>query len=202
MKYILEMTIDVPEDIRTPAGVEKLVRHYMGAAGCESTNIRAFPLDCRVAAVISRGEAYLEEGQDLQEIIGNCGDALDDANTGEILGTAVFLGTDGRVYIINVEAEIGQIADDYLTQVVKDNYDADEDSAVYVVDSQVGQWPDHGYGYEYVKGEDWSVVLLGGYEHENQMAVVVSTSSVYHEVDAHGIQEGFVWDHPDKADWE
>ena len=205
MKFAVTLTIDVPEatDLQRPKGVEGLIEHYMGAAGCFVTGVHATPLDLKVAAVLNAGEAYLQDGQDLPEVIANCGDALDDANTGEILGTAVFLGTDGRVHILNVEAEVGQIADDYLTQVVKDYYDADQESAVYVMASEPGvqgQWPDHGYGYEYVKGGGWSVVLLGGINHEQQVAVVVPTSSVFHEdelADAQTIE----WDHPDKAEW-
>ena len=65
-----------------------------------------------------------------------------------------------------------------------------------------GTYPDIGYGYEIAGGENHALVRIGGYNHEDPQYVVVPKSRVFHQEDLDRLPDGFVWDHPDKGDWD
>jgi hypothetical protein len=53
-------------------------------------------------------------------ILDNCGRLLDDACSHEILGEVVFLGTDGKYYVICVEAVIGVANPEYVKDLLSE----------------------------------------------------------------------------------
>lgn len=56
----------------------------------------------------------------IKQVIDECASVLDDVNAAEIIGPAAFVGTDGKVYIVTVEAIISEAARDYAAELLAD----------------------------------------------------------------------------------
>jgi hypothetical protein len=197
-KFSVTMTVEVPD---YGPGLETFVRRMYEVApyaGIPANEVQTIvPLDLKVAAVLSAGEMEIREGEGVPDIITNAADNLNNAYSHDILGNVLFLGSDGRVYCVNVEAEIGPFNPELLGGEVEDIFDADPGGAVYM---SVEGAP-HTYGYEIIEGNGWSLIRTGGVDEENPKVLIVPTEQVFKEFDARDgrVFEGFVWDHPDKA---
>ena len=207
MRFSVQMLIDAPDatDLQTADGIAKYVKHYMGASGCHMENITVIPQDLKIEALVDSGEMELSQGDGIPDILQHAGGHLDSACAWDILGNVVFVGSDGKIYAVNVEAEIGHLNPELLRQYAENVWDASEENAVYVMASaevNQGSYPDTGYGYEIAGGENHALVRIGGYSHEEPQYVVVPKDRVFHLEDLDRLPDGFVWDHPDKGDWD
>ena len=64
---------------------------------------------------------------DQDDILDDCGALLDSAYSHEILGDVMFEGTDGKFYVITVEAIISEANPDFVKEALED---LDEESTV------------------------------------------------------------------------
>ena len=67
MKFTVSLTIDAPDDIKTLYQIEKLVEHYMRAAGCSTENISVSPKDLKIAAPVNSDETLVRDHPDMAE---------------------------------------------------------------------------------------------------------------------------------------
>jgi hypothetical protein len=73
----------------------------------------------RVKKWIRTGE--LDKNKAQKEILEDCGRLLDEAYSHEILGEVLFLATDGKYYVITVEALIQEANPEYVKDVISEN---------------------------------------------------------------------------------
>lgn len=61
------------------------------------------------------------------EILESCGDLLDSACSHDILGEVLFEATDGKVYVVTVEAVIAEANPEYVKDVLKEIEEEEEE---------------------------------------------------------------------------
>lgn len=61
------------------------------------------------------------------EIIASCGNLLDHACSHDILGEVLFEATDGKVYVVTVEAVIAEANPTYVRDVLKEIEEEEDD---------------------------------------------------------------------------
>lgn len=70
----------------------------------------------------------LDENHTLQDdILDDCGRLLDKAYSHEILGEVMFEATDGKIYVINVEAMISEANPEYVKDVLNEIEEEEND---------------------------------------------------------------------------
>ena len=76
----------------------------------------------RILKIISNGE--LEENpKDTDSLLQDAGRALDKNNAHDIIGSVVFLGEDGNVYVASTEVVIDKANPDYINEMINDIVD-------------------------------------------------------------------------------
>jgi hypothetical protein len=73
----------------------------------------------RVKKWIRSGE--LSPNSAIEDVIAECGRALDHNGSNDILGDVVFLGNDGKYYAITVEAVIHEADMEYVKDLISEN---------------------------------------------------------------------------------
>lgn len=153
-----------------------------GVSGVEVISCEEENQDITVAAVLTPGTLEIHPGQTGQEVLNQAGESLDACSAWDIIGDTTFLGSDGKVYWLPVEAEITETSDVWLDTIVEEKADLISENAIRCAGE---------YGYEVLSGGGYSLVGLGW--GKPLKAKVVETNQVLHRRDL-GEDE---WAHPD-----
>jgi hypothetical protein len=197
-KFSVTMTVEVPD---LGEATELVLRDRLLAASFPSCHLATIqdivPLDLTVAAVMKGGvgEMEIREGDDIISLMEAAGDVMDGVCSHDILGTVLFVGSDGKVYCVTLEAGVGLFNPELLAGEVDEIFDPCDETEVYIC---IHEAP-HTYGYEVVRGNGWSLVRTGAASDKEHKVLVVPTSQVFREFETRNgeVFEGFTWEHPD-----
>jgi hypothetical protein len=193
-KFDVILRIEVPDYEDWTESVVRNMLEFVPFPGCQKGIIQSVvPLDLTVAAVMKDGvgEMEIREGDGIPDLMDAAGECMDNACSYDILGTVLFVGSDGKVYCITTEAYVAPFNPELLAGEVEGIFDADPDNATYM---SVDGAP-HTYGYAVVEGNGWTIVRTC---EDPPRALVVPSDQVFREFGTRNneVFEGFSWEHP------
>lgn len=154
----------------------------------------------KVEILLQKGELKLSAGETPDQLMEHGYKKLDDIGSHRIFGDIMFVGDDGGVYSMDVVPLVFEMEDHTIKDSAESMWDPSTNDRIYILaDTPEYQKasPSRGYGYEIVKGKNFSVVRIGGIKHRNPLYLAVSNDRIFHECGPRP-KKGFAWRHPDR----